>query len=284
MCYFDADDPSINDDLYRNIRDIECVFAKTRNADGSPKEGYASATALDIGKVIVSAYFERYYKEPEECPANEEEAKEKRASGTSLFTSSFISLNPQKLAEFQSGVEKLAKDLLLIKESNASLFNSIYTKYIRQDINSLENCKGLAYCGSFARLNDLGWLCVDIGADSSLSVAHDSARALLNLLENGDDKLIIYAWGGKRAIKDNVNGQWTEVTDYQLYLTGKKDFISQKNVAVAEDIAAYGLTIVGSLDGDWPDKYNMILHYDDWTGFSESWGKVIKTWWDYSRQ
>ena len=46
LFYFDADDSSINDDLYKNIRDIECAFAKTRNADGSPKAGYPSVTAL----------------------------------------------------------------------------------------------------------------------------------------------------------------------------------------------------------------------------------------------
>ena len=46
LCYFDADDSYINDDLYKNIRDIECAFAQTRNADGSPKAGYAKVTAL----------------------------------------------------------------------------------------------------------------------------------------------------------------------------------------------------------------------------------------------
>ena len=46
LFYFDADDSSINDDLYKNIRDIECAFAKTRNADGSPKAGYPSVNAL----------------------------------------------------------------------------------------------------------------------------------------------------------------------------------------------------------------------------------------------
>ena len=46
LFYFDADDSNINDDLYTNLREIEAAFAKTRNEDGSPKEGYASVNAL----------------------------------------------------------------------------------------------------------------------------------------------------------------------------------------------------------------------------------------------
>ena len=46
LFYFDADDSNINDDLYQNLREIEAAFAKTRNEDGSPKEGYASVNAL----------------------------------------------------------------------------------------------------------------------------------------------------------------------------------------------------------------------------------------------
>ena len=98
-------------------------------------------------------------------------------------------------------------------------------------------------------------------------------------MKNGDDKLIIYSWGGRRVLKSGPDGySWGDTTIAQLYLTGNKDFISQKTVATVKETCAYGLTIVGSV---WPNAADTILHYVDWTGFSESWGKVIKAWWDY---
>lgn len=240
-------------------------------------------SALNLGKVIVSSYFERYYKDPRTCPSNPTEAKEQRASGTSMFTQSFISLDTNKLTELKNAVEKLSQDLLAIKEDDETVFNSIYKKYLKQSEEKLEDCKGLAYRGTYCWLNDLGWFCDTILSDNALTLAHESATSLRNLLKNGDDKLIIYAWGGRRATKDDSDGNWTESTNNQMYLTGKKDFISQKDVAVEANTEAYGLTIVGSTWRGWPEQYNAynaVLNYYDWTGFSESWGKVIKAWWD----
>ena len=239
-------------------------------------------TALDVGKVIVSAYMHRYYKEPIYQPADADSAINSRSSGCSVYTSSFMSLDPQKALALKDGVDKLSDELLKIKDSDANLFNSIYTNYIAQDVDSLENCKGLAYCGTFAWLNDLGWLCVDIANDNGLpDGAKKSALSLFELLKNGDDKLIIYSWGGRRVLKNGTDGySWGDTTIAQLYLTGNKDFISQKTVATVEETCAYGLSIVGSKWTNATEQNNPIFHYVDWTGFSESWGKVIKAWWD----
>ena len=239
-------------------------------------------TALDVGKVIVSAYMHRYYKEPIDQPGDAESAIDSRSSGCSVYTSSFMSLDPQKALALKAGVDKLSDELLKIKENDSSLFYSIFLKYMAQDVSSLENCKGLAYCGSFAWLNDLGWLCVDIANDSGLpDGAKKSALSLFELLKNGDDKLIIYSWGGRRVLKNAPDGySWGDTSVDQLYLTGNKDFISQKTVATVEETCAYGLSIVGSNWTNATEQNNPIFHYVDWTGFSESWGKVIKAWWD----
>ena len=237
-------------------------------------------SVLELGKVLVSAYFERYYQTPKTCPSNPTEAQGQRASGTSMFTQSFISLDTNKLTELKNAVEKLSQDLLTIKETDVTVFNSIYTNYIKQSLYVLKDCKGLAYPGTYAWLNDLGWFCNDILLDPNLSAAKDSATNLLELLKNGDDKLIIYAWGGRCATEDNAQGQWTTTTENQMYLTGKKDFISQKNISTEKDVEVYGLTIVGSTQRVWLEQYNAVLNYYDWTGFSESWGKVIRAWWD----
>ncbi|MBO4546173.1 MAG: hypothetical protein J5700_01225, partial [Treponema sp.] len=105
----------------------------------------------------------------------------------------------------------------------------MFDSYIKQDIDNLENCKGLAYNGTYVWLNDLGWLCVDIASDNDLTAAQESAIALLDLLKNGDDKLIIYSWGGLRVLKNLPDGHsWGNAYVHQLYLTGKKDFLSKK--------------------------------------------------------
>lgn len=250
-------------------------------------------TALDVGKVMVSAYMHRYYKDPMPCPSAGEDPRNTRASGCSMYTASFISLDPQKVNELKDKVDGLADSLLAIKNTNESLFNLIYENHVKQDISSLEYCNGLAYNGTYALLNDLGWLCADICDDDDLSAAHASAAALQNFLNNGDDEFIIYSWGGRRATKDKENGAWKDdsITTYQTYLTGQTDFISKEPVEVEDNADCYGLTIVGSVrefyyegDKEYPffrDDSNIILHYDDWTGFSESWGKVINAWWDY---
>ncbi|MCR5046655.1 MAG: hypothetical protein K6A42_08765 [Treponema sp.] len=239
-------------------------------------------TALDVGKVIVSAYMHRYYAWPIEQPADAESAKDSRSSGCSVYTSSFMSLDPQKALALKAGVDKLSDELLKIKENDSNLFYSIFLNYMAQDVNSLGNCKGLAYCGTFAWLNDLGWLCLDIANDASLpAAAKESALSLFELLKNGDDKLIIYSWGGRRVLKNAQDGySWGDTYLEQLYLTGKKDFISQKTVATVEETCAYGLSIVGSKWTNATEQNNPIFHYVDWTGFSESWGKVIKAWWN----
>ena len=253
-------------------------------------------TALDVGKVIVSAYFERYYMDPLPSPGSEEACKEARASGGSVFTSSFMSLDSQKVDALKVGVDKLAEDLLALKTADEEKFKKVFDDCVRQNIDSLAACKGLVYNGTYAWLNDLGWLCNDISVGSSWNgcAAKTSAKALFDLLEHGDDKLIIYAWGGRLATRQKsvASGILDWDPDYvspdQLYLTGQKDFVSQKTVACEWTNKPYGLTIVGSVrsklgDKDWPDYYNPILHYDDWTGFSTDWGQVIKAWWDYSK-
>lgn len=242
-------------------------------------------TALDVGKVIVSAYMHRYYAWPIEQPADAESAKDSRSSGCSVYTSSFMNLDPQKALALKDGVDKLSDELLKIKENDSNLFYSIFLNYMAQDISSLETCKGLAYCGTFAWLNDLGWLCVDIANDSGLpAAAKESAGSLVELLKNGDDKLIIYSWGGRRVLNNGPDGySWGDISSKQLYLTGNKDFISQKTVETDEEICAYGLSIVGSKWTNASEQNNPILHYDDWTGFSSKWGQVIKAWWNYSK-
>ena len=252
------------------------------------------STALDVGKLIVTAYYKTHHDREGGVAyhQNEENAKDYRSSGYSMYTWSLFSLDQQKAAALKSAVDNFAAALLAIKESDSGLFNSIYTNYIAQDMNDLTKCKGLAYPGSFAYLNDLGWLAKEVKADNALSAAHPAAQELLDLLKHGDNNLIAYAWGGKRASGESASG-WTGVTKNSMYLTGQKVFQSDETVAVECSEDVYGLTIVGSSRYGYPkgsstprpvsSNGNAVMNYYDWTKFSEAWGTVINDWmkWAY---
>ncbi|MBO7122879.1 MAG: hypothetical protein J6V90_06325 [Treponema sp.] len=248
-------------------------------------------TALDLGKIIASAYYERYGSANQYFQPIENNRREMRASGYSMFAWSFLSLNEQKAAALKEKVDAFAAALITLKTNDETAFNSIYTNYIKQDYANLQNCKGLAYPGTFAFLNDLGWLAKEVAADTTNNLPDevcDAATEIKTLLKHGDDKLIVYAWGGKRA-KDEAPSEtppaWADVTQNQMYLTGKKDYLTGESVAVenGNDDDIYGLTIVGSqrmLPNGNPasDGNNAVKNYYDWTGFSEKWGDVIEAW------
>ena len=233
---------------------------------------------IDFGKIVVSAYHQRYYEDPQECPKNGDDAKNRRASGYSLFTFSLLSLDEQKVLALKNAVDDFADALLELKNGDAqgqALFKKVFDDYVDQDpINYLE-CKGLAYHGTYAFLSDLGDLALSVKNESSLS---SSAGALLALLQHGDDNLIVYAWAGKKAGAENIPN-WGSVSDKQLYLTGGYDYISGETVAVEpSEEEIYGLTIASS--AVYPDdpKNDILPNYYDWTGFSAKWGDVIRAW------
>ena len=257
------------------------------NIFGNIKSSY---TALDVGKLITSVYYYQCKNESQWHPTTENDSKDNRSSGASMFTWSLISLDEKKAAALKNAVDNFAGALLAIKDSGQtvtggteSLFDAVYTHYIKQNPNDLSDCKGLAYCGTYAFLNDIGYMTKEVLSDNSLSSAHPAATALKDLMKNGDDKLIVYAWGGKRATEDS-DSAWTKITANSMYHTGQKDFLSGKPVAVVDgnDDDIYGMTIVGSkrvlTTMAIPDECNAVKNYYNWTGFSQKWGQVINAW------
>ena len=243
-------------------------------------------SVVDVGKTMVSAYRARYSLKPTMPSADsDQDAQNSRASCYLTYTLSFMSLDETKVKALKDGVDSLADSLLAIKEGgqtvtngSETLFNAVYTSFVKQDKTSLANCKGMTFNGSDFWLNDLGCLCQQIAGDDQFSAAQQSANNLLNLLKNGDDKLIVYAWGGKRVLDENFGGAQS-VSDKELYLTGQSDFIAKDTVPVLNANDYYGLTIVGSskYTDDTTGK-NLVVCYDDWAGFSSKWAQVINAW------
>ena len=234
---------------------------------------------IDFGKIVVSAYHERYYEEPQECPKTEADAKAKRSSGYSLFTFSLLSLDEQKAGKLKEAVDDFSDALLDLKnggEDEKKLFQKVFDDYVDQDTNDYSKCKGLAYHGIYAFLSDLGDLALRVKNEASLSALHNSADALLALLKHGDDNLIVYAWAGKKAGAETIP-TWGNVSQKQLYLTGGRDYIHDQAVDVEWSEDVYGLTIASS--AVYPNTDSDITeYYDNWVGFSSRWGEVIKAW------
>ena len=80
-----------------------------------------SSTAADLGKMLVSEYYHYYETTPYDADADTVSA-----SGASMFTMSFLSLNGTNLSSLRSQIDSLADALLAIKNSDEDLFAKIY--------------------------------------------------------------------------------------------------------------------------------------------------------------
>ena len=243
---------------------------------------FKGMTPRDFGKIVVSAYHQRYHANPIDCPKDEATAIVKRASGYSVYTNTFLSLDETKAVNLRNAVDAFADALLTLKAGDENAFKKAYGNYVDQDPRNYAGCKGLAYRGVYAHLSDLGCLALDVKNDPSLASVHAAADALLTLLKHDDDNLIVYAWGGRRAYEENnpIDGKWKSASPNQLYLTGGVDYISGKTITVDRTEDVFGLTIVGCSVYAAPDEadYDVVRNYNEWTGFSSKWGQVINAW------
>lgn len=242
---------------------------------------------VDFGKIVVSAYHERYYEDPQACPKSEADAKNKRSSGYSLYTFSFLSLDEQKAGKLKDAIDDFSDALLELKNGGAqqqALFQKVFDDYVDQDPNDYSKCRGLSYHGTYAFLSDLGDLALSVKNEASLSALHNSADALYNsadallaLLKHGDDNLIVYAWAGKKAGTETIP-TWGNVSQKQLYLTGGRDYIYDQDVEVEKSEDVYGLTIASSAVYPKDQEFDITENYEKWVDFSSRWGDVIKAW------
>ena len=228
------------------------------------------STSLSFGQAIVQEYAELRKNMVVEI-------LEKRASYDTVITQAQYDLSEEKQTALYTGVEELASALLTDGETVAK---AVYTKYLLQDEEDVDECMGMAYCGTSVYLNDLGYLCKNLLADSSAEspagVSEETIAAARTLMACIDD-IVVTSWIGKKSRSDS---QWT----YQKNLSGFDD------TAFTSSDGTFGLTIATQLDSYWLTeegkeygisyKYPFPLYssYSTVTGYSSQWGEVMKIW------
>lgn len=231
---------------------------------------------IDLGRNFVCEYCRSWGGDPVDCPKTESEAH--WASGCSMYTQTLFSLSPSKVKALKNAVDALADGLMHMSEADNQ---AIFTNYLYQNKADYNACKGIAYQGTYVFLNDLGFFVKNILENtaninmSNYEELTDAATNLQELLAHGDDKLIVYAYAGRKAGKVNSNHTWGDVTTGQWYLSYGTDFISGETVNVVNPNPYFGITIATQ---NVDDDYNVVDYYDNFTGFSEKWENVIRYW------
>ena len=192
-------------------------------------------TPLDFGKIMVSNYYHANYAET--MPFDDDLPK---TSGGSLFTQTLIDLDSAKLEAVKSAVDDLADALLSLKETDADRFNSVYEILLSQNTLDFSECTGLSYAGTYAILSDIGYFTDGILSQfSDQTGVCEAARSLQTALDTSQNGAIVYAYGSRRAL--SVDG--SDVTENQMYMTGKTDFLTNETVEAELSASYYGLTI-----------------------------------------
>ena len=237
----------------------------------------STMTPEDFGKIMVSEYYQKYYENP--FPSDE-----LSSSGVSMYTMSLISLDEERISKMNEAVDAFADELLALKNTDFDAFNKIYKNYLKQyeideeDVESskiYEEHKGLVYEGSYVYLADVGYFANDIVQNYEGSLK-SAAEAVLDSLDSSKDGVLVYCWGGKRGITvSSRKNAWSKQTENQMYLTGGKDFISGETIETELSGDFYGITITTQ---EIYKQLNCTGNYNNFTGYSSKWGRVIAAW------
>lgn len=211
----------------------------------------ASTTPLSFSTSVVQAYADTHKDGIIQMGNNE-----RRASFDTMPTQSAYSLDTEKQNTLYSAIEALANALIAAGDNTCT---SVYTSYLKQ-ASSVSSCQGMAFPGSFAYLNDIGYLCKNLKNNSNSSVS-SAANSVLRAL----DSVIVSSWLGR-----------TESESRNYY---KKNVTGISSTVLSSSDGTFGLTIATQLN---PNISNSSLplysNYEGVTGYSTSWGVLMQKW------
>lgn len=215
----------------------------------------SNSTPLSFAKAIVKAYADELKGD------NMQMSNNSQSSYGTVLTQVAFNLNSAKQNALYSALDTLSSALIAEGESKCK---TVYNNYLVQDGNDIANCKGMAYYGSYVYLNDIGYFCKNLIADSSLS---ENTRAQALRVMSALDGIIASSWLGTKE--------------------GETQYQYAKNVAgysgALDGQGSFGLTIATQLNpyceshgGD--SSYPFYSHYSQLTGYSSNWGELMKIW------
>ncbi len=181
-----------------------------------------------------------------------------RASFDEMLTQAVYSLDKERQETLYSRISSLSAAL---KNEGTSTCKRVYSDYLSQNGKYLSSCKGMAYCGTYVYLNDIGYFCQNIANDTSLS---EASRTAANNVITTLDSIVQSAWMGKRGVTYYAKN----VSEYTGNLSG-----------------TLGLTITTQLnpscsqsDGRESPVFPIYSYYNELTGYNPYWGALIKIW------
>ncbi len=215
----------------------------------------SNSTPLSFAKAIVKAYADIHKNSNMQMDAGE------CASYGTVLTQVAFNLNSAKQNALYSALDALSSALIA---EGVSKCKAVYNNYLVQYGNNIDNCKGMAYYGSYVYLNDIGYFCKNLIADSSLSA---NTKAQASRVMTALDGIIASSWIGKKE--------------------GETQYQYAKNVAgysgALDGQGSFGLTIATQLNpycesngGD--SSYPFYSYYTRLTGYSSNWGELMKIW------
>ena len=222
----------------------------------------SSSSSLSFAKSVVKAYADTHKTSNMEMAANE------YASYGTALTQAAFSLNSAKQNELYSAIDALASAIISGGKSDY-----VYSEYLVQVGNDFDNCKGMAYHGSLVYLNDIGYFCKNLIADSSLSsnIKQCASRVMQAL-----DGIIASSWIGTKGSGTYEKNKYSSQTEIQY----------AKNVdgysGLLDGQGSFGLTITTQLNPYYEanmDKcYPFYSYYTRLTGYSSNWGELMRIW------
>ena len=225
------------------------------------------STPKDFAKNIVSTY--ATYHSVNNMEASEEGP---HSSFEETLTQAAYDISSEKQNALYKAMDNLAKTIIK-NETSASIMN-IFDFYLKQDYGNVDNCKGMAYIGTYFVLNDIGYFCKNLIDDPLQCVRSKTTKDAAKKVVEALDDVIVSSWMGK---KTSNSTKFFYTKNVKIYENGT----SLKSAYTGAD-GQFGLTIATES----PNGGNAFLtlikdgfdYYQPFFGYSENWGKLYKYW------
>ena len=235
----------------------------------------------ELGRTIVKCYAEKYKYNIRNVDDDDD-----RTSYDIVLTQAQYDLSELKQMNLLNKINLLS---MAIQREPVTTRMAIFNNFLKQDRTNINNCKGMAYSGTYTVLNDIGYLCKQLSDSTDLGISTETKNAANNLMDSLND-VIITSWIGTRT------EHTTEPASVNLVYSKNLSDLNYRHTNQLND-GSFGLTIVSHSfthdPGYFPDTqygtsaeyttfYKRIFpiyeNYSNVTGYSHEWGNLLSFW------